>query len=435
MQIKTNVILVLCFLLTLPVTLFAQITQEMYDNVVEERAELRKQKSALEILISQARSQRVKDSIEIAKLAKIIEDQKPMVKENNDLKKAKSELEQEINKLQSKVKSLESQIKSKDEDLVKLRQINAEKIVLEREKINLDKEIASLKSDLQKKEQTIAALAPVEAEKTKLEKEKSNLEKEVESLQVKVATLTAEKALAEKAKKEAEENYTKLASEKAKLEAAKAGLEKEVADLQKQIESLKNAKTLAEQDKKQAEQQYAQIRSIFNKSLAFAVENLVKSSDYNGNGTDKLLVLCQESSPYLNATELQSMTSKLKTYKNICAAFDSAKIVLNQPYDKAKVDAALATLRRLNPTEKNQKEDIQAYQILLEGYCKRTEFCRIRDQSAQAWIPDFPDRARQEARNTLLELDLRYSYLRNEIQKRITNPSAKGNFPANAVCN
>lgn len=124
-------------------------------------------------------------------------------------------------------------------------------------------------------------------------------------------------------------------------------------------------------------------------------------------------------------TELQNKAKNdIDTFITLCENIDKAKNILSQKYEKWTTENLITSMQSIYDTLDNslQKKHFGEYIIKVEQYWKEDSWLYWSINSANAYLPDYPEKTSQSVKYLLLDLPLEYTFLRSECKKKITNP-------------
>jgi len=360
------------------------------------------------------------------------------LKEYNRLKERSdrvTSLMKENTRLAESLADRNKQLARKEVEITKLKIANNVIKELKQKSINQSKEIAFKNQEITKLQQKIEQLRVFQA---KTERKNQGLQKDKKTLQNQVKRLT-------KDKKELQVKETLLAickREKYEMEKKKNDLENKVKSQYYSIQQLR--KSLAEaQDKNGTTKLNLQIKELKtvnqynqrriekleeNLKLSFipTVQKFSRGLAYDAERAKRLQTRCENLQEVFSSQTptLIKLSQNLAKYQILSQNVRAYQNVLSKSYNPAAQAKALQTNTTFRPVYQNQEDDLKEYRKAVENYCKRTGSLFNSVKAAKVYLKPpkpTPQKTRAKLREVLKKLDVRYVYLRKELNKNIRN--------------
>jgi len=351
-------------------------------------------------------------------------DVKRLNKEVEKLTKANRDIpnkEARIKELEKQVQNLQTQndqILGKNDEIKKLK---AENNKLKDDIAKKDREITLKNNEIAGLKKSNKSIAIKNEEIKKLKKEKTDLQAQIRLLENQNKSIGIKQSQINRLKKDStnlKEQVTKLQEAKKELEVKeillkicerkKGDLEKTSRDQAKEIERLKKIEgkfNTIEQD----------LRITFIKP----VDQFTKGLDYDKDRAKRLQGRCLRlaSSVPKHKDALNLLAKNLQTFSNFSAEIKKYRLALGKKYGTSP-NISPSSIKSVTTAQAN---DLKAYQGAYDNYCKKNGITYNRVNAARSYIVKYPQRMRTKLTEARNDLDKRYTYLRQEINKSLRN--------------
>lgn len=175
------------------------------------------------------------------------------------------------------------------------------------------------------------------------------------------------------------------------------------------------------------------LKTLLSGNIKSMVHSVTQGGAYDPVKADDAIALCEGAAAYASANEISVWKSQLNQFKTLCLAITDAKAALDKPYDHTAANQAIGKLDACKPFNQTQTDDKNTYKALLQQYCDESKYCIKYIETADKWLPTFPNKTTEEINKILKNVDLKYTYLHEKLNLKRKNPTSRVTIPNN--CN